>query len=308
MSMMSRSAFAILMAAAIGGSAAAQTPPDAAPPPPIPMSTLDPAPAGSVAAESSDEEQDPKQPKRGDFDAGGQVRLPSGPDEENKFASFNWIALDLKGRYYLLDTVTVDGLVPLAVKKPSDLMSGADPRLIGGISATLDARLPKMPKLPGLKLDTEIGLALTLGYMREGAMLLSPNDYPLFLGDFKPGIALGPIAQVKLSSLVDFSFLPQWVYQAGTDNAADGVKIPMSLILKLGDVAKLAADVGIYTGDDYSFSGDNGGRISTGAALDLKLGPILAHAGVGVATLLTGGLYPNISDSVYIDLNVRYAK
>jgi hypothetical protein len=38
------------------------------------------------------------------------------------------------------------------------------------------------------------------------------------------------------------------------------------------------------------------------------LGPIITHAGAGVASLLTGGAYPTIRDSVYIDLNVKYAK
>ena len=69
-----------------------------------------------------------RQPKRGDFDAGGQVRLPSGPDDAGKFATYNWIAADLKGRYFLLDTVTVNGNIPLAVKKPDMLMSTARTR------------------------------------------------------------------------------------------------------------------------------------------------------------------------------------
>jgi hypothetical protein len=40
----------------------------------------------------------------------------------------------------------------------------------------------------------------------------------------------------------------------------------------------------------------------------VKIGPILAHAGAGVASLLTGGMYPTISDSVYIDVNAKYVK
>jgi hypothetical protein len=76
----------------------------------------------------------------------------------------------------------------------------------------------------------------------------------------------------------------------------------------LGDLIKVSADLGVFTGDDYSFSGDNGGRISTGGALDLKIGPILVHAGAGVASLLSGGMYPSIGESVYVDVNVKYAK
>jgi len=86
------------------------------------------------------------------------------------------------------------------------------------------------------------------------------------------------------------------------------VQIPMSLIIKLGDAFKLSYDLGIYTGDGYSFGGSDGGRISTGGALDIKISKIAVHAGAGVASLLTGGPYPTISDSLYVDVNVKYVK
>lgn len=253
-----------------------------------------------------------KEPGRGDFDAGGQARFPGGPDETGgNFKSFNWVAVDLKGRYFLLDHVTLNGNIPLAVKKPDNLMTPeggmVDPRMIGGMTIRLDAKVP-VPKMPLIKNETEIGLSLTGAYMREGAMLLSDKDYPLFTGDLKPGFAGALITKVKLSSLLDFSLLPAWVYQSGTMKSHNAVQIPMSLIVKLADVVKVTADLGVFTGDDYSFSGDDGGRIYAGGALDLKIGPILAHAGAGVASLLTGGVYPTISDSVYVDLNVKYAK
>lgn len=259
-------------------------------------------------APATDPEQ-PKEPKFGDFDAGGQVRLPSGPDEENQYASFNWIALDLKGAYFLHKWVKLTGTAPLAVKKPDTLMSGADPRLIGGISVTFEAKLPA-PKMPFVSHETEVGIALTASFMRAGAMLLSEKDYPLFTGGFEPGLAAGLITKVKLSSLVDFSLVPAFVFQTGETENLTAVQIPMSLILKAGSLLKLSTDLGVYTGDDYAFGPSNGGRISLGAAIDLKLGPIIAHAGAGFASLLTDemGLYPTIKDSVYIDLNVKYAK
>jgi hypothetical protein len=46
----------------------------------------------------------------------------------------------------------------------------------------------------------------------------------------------------------------------------------------------------------------------------VKIGPILGHLGTGFASLLTGdpmttqAAYPSIMDSVYFDLNVKYAK
>jgi len=268
------------------------------------------AAAPAVETEAEPDDGEPKPPGRGDFDAGGQVRLPNGPDEAGEYATFNWIALDLKGRYYLLDTVTIDGAIPLAVKKPDQLMDGTDPRLIGGMAIKLDARLPELDGMPGGKYlkDSEVGIALTGAYLREGAMLLGDKDFPLFAGGFQPGFEGGVTAKVKLSTLVDFRFLPSWVYQAGDAGSLTAVKLPASLVLAVGSLVKVSAELGMYTGDDYAFRGRDGGRLQTGAALDVKLGPILAHVGAGAASLLTGGAYPSIRDSLYLDLNVKYAK
>lgn len=267
--------------------ASSQPPPPEAPPPPPP------------------EQPKSKEPKRGDFDAGGQVRFPSGPDEMNQYASFNWIAADLKGQYYLLDMIKLTATAPLAVKKP-DMVNGVEPKLLGGFTAAMEIELPTnfAPKM----YQGDVGLLVAGSYMREGALLLSEKDFPLFVGDFQPGFNGGLTVKLKVSSLVDFALVPVWVYQSGTESSYEAVQIPMSLILKVGETVKVAADLGVFTGDDYSGKGVNGGRISAGGALDVKLGPILAHAGAGVASLLTGGLYPTIRDSVYIDLNVKYAK
>jgi hypothetical protein len=49
-----------------------------------------------------EDDKSKKEPKRGDSNAGGQIRLPNGPGDDGKYATFNWVALDAKGRYYLL--------------------------------------------------------------------------------------------------------------------------------------------------------------------------------------------------------------
>lgn len=275
--------------------------------PAAPMSTTDPN-AALYASPAPAPAEKKKEPGRGDFDAGGQVRLPNGPDEDNNYATFNWIAFDLKARYFLLDQVTLNANIPLAVKKPDTIDMGAvDPRLIGGMTVRMDAVISG-DGFPMMRKGTKIGLSLGAAYMREGAMLLTEKDFPLYAGDFKPGLTGALITKVKLGNVVDFSLVPALVYQSGTMESLTAVQIPMALILKLGDVAKVSAELGVNTGDDYSFSGSKGGRISTGAALDLKIGPMLLHGGVGVASLLTGGMYPTISDSFYIDLNAKYAK
>jgi hypothetical protein len=257
-------------------------------------------------ADEAPEEEDRDEPGRGDFDAGGQVRLPSGPDGDGEFATFNWVAVDLVGRYFLLDWATVTGNIPLAVVKPGTLMNGADPKLIGGMSVTLETTLPKLPFQPS-RYETDVGILLTGAYMREGAMLLSDKDFPLFVGGFEPGFASGLAMKIELSSLVDFSLRPIYVQQGGSAGALRAVQVPTALMLALGERAVVSADLGVYTGAGFSFRGSKGGRLSTGGSLTVKIGPILAHAGAGVASLLTGGAYPTIRDSVYVDLNVKYA-
>jgi hypothetical protein len=266
-----------------------------------------PAPAAAAPPPKVEEEAKPKQPGRGDFDAGGQVRLPSGPDEMGQYATFNWVAVDVKGTYFLLDSVTVNGHIPIALVKPDRLMTGQEPSMFGGFSVTLDAKLPKGPFAP-TTYETEARLLLGGSYMREGALLLGEKDFPLFTGDFQPGLTAGLGARVTLSSLVDFSLQPVWVYQSANEGSLTAVQIPTSLILRLGSVVQVSADLGIYTGDDYSFGAEDGGRIAAGGALTVKVGPLLLHAGAGAASLLTGGMYPTISDSFYIDLDVKYAK
>ena len=246
------------------------------------------------------------------------MRLPNGPDDAGKYAAFNWIAADIKGRYFLFDQITLNGNIPLAIIHPDHVMLHGgmiDPSTVGGMTIRLDAIVtaPKLPLMPS-KGENKIGLSLTGGYMREGAMLLTEKDFPLFAGDFKPGFAGALVTRVALASVVDFSLTPAWVFQSGTTNSHKAIQVPMALIIKAGSLIKLSTDLNIATGDDYSLRGKNGGRIGAGVALDVKIGPILAHLGTGVASLLTAdpmttnAAYGSIKDSVYFDVNAKYAK
>lgn len=251
----------------------------------------------------ADDGKQSKEPKKGAFDAGGQVRLPSGPDEMGKFATWNWVALDLKGRYFLRDKIQLNGTIPLAVHHPDTIgavggTGGIEPKMIGGMVVRLDAKIPV------------IRIQLTAAYMREGAMLLSEKDFPLFTGDFQPGFGAAVPISLKLGSTLRFSLAPALVIQKGSTENQDAIQIPMSLILKVGSLVKLSTDLGVFTGDDISLRAKNGGRIYGGGSLDVKIGPIITHAGAGVASLFTDemGPYPTMKDSFYIDLNVKYAK
>jgi hypothetical protein len=281
-------------------------------PPPASPATPTPPPAAGIQVPTAPPppppaEGEPKPPERGDFDFGGQVRLPSGPDEDGQYATFNWIAVDLKGRYFLLDSVAVNAVAPLAVKKPGTLAGGVEPSVFGGFDLSLEARLPRLPFQPSGN-KTEVGLSLSAGFMREGAMLLSDKDFPLFVGDFQPGWTAGLIAKVQLSSVLDFSLLPVFVYQSGSVESLTAVQVPMALILRAGSFLELSADVGVYTGDDYSLKSLDGGRVALGGSLSVKICSLRFHAGAGAASLLTGGMYPTVGDSFYVDLNVKYVK
>ena len=141
-------------------------------------------------------------------------------------------------------------------------------------------------------------------------MLLSDKDFPLFVGNYKPGVTAGVIIKLKLSELLDFSLLPLYVRQASDAEEDDALQVPMALIIKLGSLVKVSAELGVYTGPGLSLRARDDGRLQTGGALDVKLGPILVHAGAGAASLITGGTgaYPSVRDSVYVDLDVKYAK
>ena len=321
MSLSHRIAFALLLSCVVAESVFAQPAPSAPPTPPeagsgsayaAPWAPGTPPPADAPKDQPPTEEnKGPKEPKRGDFDAGGQARFPSGPDEMGTYDSFNWVAVDLKGRYFLLDSISANGAIPLAVKHPDSLAAGAiEPKMFGGLRIDLEAKLPKLPKMPGIKYETEVGLGVTVAYMREGAMLLSEKDYPLFTGNMQPGLAGTLLMKIKLSSLVDFKLLPAFVFQTGEAENITAVQVPMSLVLKVGNAVKLSTDLGVFTGDNISLRAKNGGRVYLGAALDVKLGRIITHLGAGFASLLTDdmGAYPSIKDSVYLDLNVKFAK
>lgn len=249
-----------------------------------------------------------KEPKRGDFDAGGRVRLPNGPDEMGQYGTFNWVAVDAGGRYYLLDSVVIAADMPIALIKPDTVgMGGPEPSMFGGIGLTLDARVPEGPFMPK-KYEAKVKVLLGASYMREGAMLLSEKDFPMFTGSFQPGFVAGLSTRMKMSELVDFQLDPVYVQQASEGDSLMAVQIPLSLIVKTSDFLTVSADAGVYTGPDFAFGADDGGRITAGAAVTVKIGRILAHAGAGAASLLTGGMYPTVKDSLYIDLNVKFAK
>ena len=123
-------------------------------------------------------------------------------------------------------------------------MANESPDMIGGAHLRLDAVLPAAPTIPIFNYEYTIGVSLDASYMREGALLLSDKDFPLFTGEFKPGFAGALITKIKLSSLLDFSLVPAWVYQSGTMSSHKAVQIPMSLIIKLVRHGESLANVG----------------------------------------------------------------
>jgi hypothetical protein len=240
---------------------------------------------------------DPNKPKRGTFDAGFKLRFPSGPDDMGEFGQFNFVALDLQGRYFLLDQLSLDGLVLLAPLHAEP--GGLETKLFGGFLAG-----------PTVNLDKQFGIDLKAGFLTEGAVLLSEKDAPIYIGDLKLAAKVGPWLKFKMGG-IELNLLPQIVFQA-TDDKIVALQLPTSAAVSLGETLKVGLELGVYTGDDFDPRPSEGGRIAAGAAIDLKINHIRIHAGAGFATLLTDDMgangYAKIGDSVYIDLNAKYVK
>src|ERR1700684_4551573 len=106
MHVMNRYAFALVVILTATTASAQPAPTDPYPPPtlptvptaPYPAPTYPTAPAYAAPAPIPPPADQPKLPKAGDFDAGGQLRLPNGPDENGQYATYNWIVVDAKGR------------------------------------------------------------------------------------------------------------------------------------------------------------------------------------------------------------------
>ncbi len=252
-----------------------------------------PAPAPSASASEPPPSDDPD--AKGKFNAGAQARFPSGPNNEGKFGSFNWIAVDGKGRYNVTDFLNTQLNAPFAVKKPDMPAPLPEASVIGGFTGRAELGIGKT-----------LGLGATLGFMRDGAFLLSEKDYPYFHGPFRFGTAVGPYLRLDMFGL-QVTLLPSVVWQAGTGTAG---QLPLTAVLKLGSLLELAADAGVFTGPQLKLGAADGGRIYAGGSVTLKIGPIVLHAGAGVASLLTDpmGVYPPIKGSIYYDVNVKYAK
>ena len=263
---------------------------------------------GSGAAFADDEEsteQEPPPPPRapGSFDAGAEIRFPSGPDgETGEYGSFKWVAVDPKGTYFITEQITISGIIPLAPVKQD--LPGAETSVFGGFLVR-----------PEINLGSMIGAGVTVGMLRQGAFLLSPKDFPLYAGDLKFGAAIGPWIKFKYSG-IEFKTTPQVVYHATEPESLMGLQVPISAAVGLGKALKVSLETGVYTGDDFSLGPKGGGRIALGAAVDIKLTPVLLHLGAGLASLLVSdsmdadnqALYGSITDTLYFDLSFKYAK
>ena len=71
----------------------------------------------------------------------GLVTVIAEADEPaGKYATFNWVAVDMKAKYFLLDQVTFSGNVPLAIIHPKTVMGGPETSMTApGVTAMLRA-------------------------------------------------------------------------------------------------------------------------------------------------------------------------
>lgn len=248
--------------------------------------------------------------QKGKVDAGGKLRFPSGPDEMGEFGLFNWIALDLRARYGVTDSISGGLFVPLAIVRP-DVPEGADePEIFGGVLGEGSLALMKV-----------IGVRAQIGVLQRSGWLLSQYDYPIYTGDMKFGLKLGPMldarvaafgSKLELSAAADVVLaFGADVDDMGEDKMLTALQVPVAALVQLSDLLKVGLTAGIYTGPEFKLGAEDGGRIPLSAAASLKTGPIYLDLGLGFASLVTsdqmGAVYPELMDSLSIGLNVRWA-
>ena len=249
--------------------------------------------------ETQQEKEERLAAQSGKFNAGFKVRMPKGPGDDGEYAQFKWIGVDLTGKYNVTDAIGVGGTIYTAPVKPDV----GDPKVFGGFMLR-----------PELRLGSTIGAFVDIGFMTYGAVLLSEKDIPFYAGDYEFASRIGPWVKFK-ANVVNLSILPAVVFQNGSPEKIAGFQLPVNAMLRAGEMLKVSADLGIYSGDDFKIGADDGGRIAIGAAVDVKVSTIALHLGVGLNSLLTSDspspgafAYPSIGDSLYIDLALKYVK
>ena len=247
--------------------------------------------------ETEQEKEERLAAQAGKFNAGFKVRMPSGPDETGESAVFNWIGVDLIGRYNVTDMIGISGTMYTAPVKPD---FDPEPKIFGGFMLR-----------PELRLGATVGAFVDVGFMTYGAVLLSERDIPFYVGDYELATRVGPWLKLK-ANVVYLSVQPSIVFQNGSPEKITGFQLPINAMLRAGEMLKVSADVGVYSGDDFKIGADDGGRIAIGAAVDIKVGAIALHLGAGLNSLLTsdepGALYGSVGESLYFDVAARYVK
>lgn len=227
----------------------------------------------------------------GHYAAGVRVMVGSALDK-----SFNFIGLELGGRYNVSDNISVGARIPFAVKKPDGFA------VFGGAYARAE-----------LRLGASIGAFAEAGFSKYGSALLSAQDAPIYVDalDYEGAFLLGPWVRVKAGPTY-LSFEPAFVYQLGDPEAITGVQFPVTAMFRASGGLKAGAKVGIYTGDDFKLGAKDGGRIATGLVVDVAVSSILVRAEAGLSSLLVNddmgstALYRSIGKTAYVALNLMY--
>lgn len=222
----------------------------------------------------------------GHYQAGIRVFAGSGVDK-----SFNFIGLELGGKYNVTDAISAGARIPFAVKKPDGFA------VFGGAFAHLEMRL-----------GASIGAMAEGGFAKAGAANLSSQDSPAFVddADYEGAFLLGPFVRVKAGPTY-LSFDPAFVYQAG-DEAITAIQFPVTAMFRASGGLKAGAKVGLYTGDEFKLGADEGGRLATGLVVDIAVSSVFVRAEAGFSSLLTddASLYTGIGKSTYIALALMY--
>ncbi|HLL24243.1 MAG TPA: hypothetical protein VK427_19060 [Kofleriaceae bacterium] len=252
----------------------------------------------TTAAVADDDLQDGETPQQrddrlaaqaGHYAVGIRVQAASAVGD-----TFNFVGLELGGRYNVSDNIAVGARIPFAVSKPDNFA------VFGGMMARAD-----------LRLGATVGVGAEAGFLKYGAVLLSQQDAPGFAdgADYELAFTVGPWLRAKAGPTY-LSINPAFVYQGGDPEGITGLQLPVTAMFRAAGLARFGAQLGIYTGDDFGMSAEDGGRIAVGLVADTKVSTVSLQVAAGFASLLTddASAYRSIGTSVYFTVGLAYVK
>lgn len=247
-------------------------------------------------------------------EAGATIAIQDGVGTGGSYALGNWIGFDLRGDYGVTDKIQAGVRIPLLLGKP-DLSGG----VAGGPSAAVFGGFV----LDGMYSINEMASAhVDVGITRPEGIPFNDAVYPIYnIAGLKAGIRAGAAVKKRFmdGKLAVFADPALAIQQDAAPNGSGGSKtffglrVPVTAMYQLKPALAAGVRTGIYTGADFSFSGNDGASIPfllegqyTTMNGNLDLGADLGFASFltrsGQTFDATVAPYDSVGDSLYFGL------